>query len=574
MTAEHLKISIPRLTGLLLGGLLLLTSCSTYRTYNTMHWAQEAYKQGVSQQEDEENRKAQEGRTSVTGQRQTNQQQPRQVVGSVFFEDAAKKCLFYLSQHPEGRKADDAQILMGKAFFHLRRYIQSERSLRSLLSTQEKSKYRDDAQYYLVLVNLKQGNIPVAEQEIERLLDNYPKSKYRPYSQYYLGEELYYQNETARALEVFQGVEQNYDDFKLRDQVLSYLAKINIETENYEEALRYYTMMADKGHSDDAKREGLNGMGRSLSALDRHEEARDIYQEALRKAKFPEEKAQALLGMNIETTYLESADKSLDGLKELIVDYPGNEFTASAWFELGLLYKQHRDLPGVDSIRVDSVSLAPFRMDSTKLAEIEPLSQDLLSLRLAEMSFDQVRSAYPQSQLIDLSLDEADESSRLYSIIEQMEASDSSSSRDALARLQFLMSEYQYSSGRTDLATMGYERLIFEYPNTIWTPKAAMNLAYLANETGNEKRYREALELVIEHFPDTRYADLARLDLDMPVPEREEGFYFDELAAYSPPKIERRGGEAGFGPGGAGAPGHETYLQMRRRLWWSREGGT
>ena len=568
-------MNITRGTAVLFLSALLFSSCSTYRTFNTMHWAQEAYKQGANQQKEEAKRDAQQGRTSVTGQRDTKQQQPKQVVGATFFEDAAKKCLFYLSQHPDGAKADDAQILMGKSFYELHRYIQAERSLRSLLSTQEKSKFRDDAQYYLVLVNLKQGNIPVAEQEIERLLDNYPKSKYRPFAQFYLGEELYYQNETARALEVFQGVEQNYDDFKLRDQVLSYLARISVETDDYESALKYYNVMADKGHTGDAKREGLNGMGRSLSLLGRHEEAHDIYQKAFAKAKFPEEKAQALLGLNIERTYLESPDKALEGLKNLIVQYPGNEFTASAWFELGLLYKQHRDTPGVDSIRVDSVSLAPFRMDSTKLAAIEPLSQDLLSLSLAEKSFDQVRSAYPQTPLVDASLQEADESARLYSIVEQMEASDSSSSRDALARLQFLMSEYQYTSGRTDLAIMGYERLIFEYPNTIWTPKAAMNLAYLSKETGNDKRYREALDLVIEHFPDTRYADLARLELDMPVPEREEGFYFDELAAYTPPKIERRAGAAGFGPGGAGAPGHETYLQMRRRLWWSRgEGGT
>ena len=276
-----------------------------------------------------------------------------------------------------------------------------------------------------------------------------------------------------------------------------------------------------------------------------------------------------------EGTIISVLTREMDemGFEEIILEYPRTEFSAASWYELGLLYKGYSDNALLDSIQVDSTGLLVFGLNSKTLEPLKELSQDLLSLSLAEKAFGNVRRADSYSPLAEPSGLNIEDVKMLYQIVEQMEASDSLTSRDALARLQFLLAEYYETSGQLQMARAGYERLIFEYPNTIWTPKAALNLGRLSAELGDTVRFTQALELIVLNFPQTRYADQARREMDLPVPERPPGFYLDELAAYSPPKITRAPTAVGAAGAATGAaPGHETWLQMRRRLWRQRFG--
>ncbi len=559
------KISL----ALLVLGLCLSVACSYYRTYNSLHWAKEAYKQGEIAQRDQQRQQLSGGSQS----RPPAGQRSKQLVGVQFFEETAKKCLFFLSQNQKSRRTDDALLLMGKAFYQLQRYIQAENSLRTLLETQQKSKFRDEAQYYLILIMLSRDEVSQVEVEIERLLDEYPKSKFRPYAQYYLGEKRFEMQEYELAMEVFLGVKDNYPKFKLKGDVLSYISRISFEMGDYENALSHYEQLNNQGNNEPQKREGLIGSARCHSRLGNHQKALEIYNEALKTAKFKEDRAEALLGINVEYTFMDRPVEAMEGFKEIILEYPRTEFSAAAWYEVGLLYKGYSDNALLDSIQVDSTELLVFGLNSKTLEPLKELSQDLLSLDLAEKAFGNVRRADSYSPLAEPARLNIEDVKMLFQIVEQMEASDSLTSRDALARLQFLLAEYYETSGQLEMARAGYERLIFEYPNTIWTPKAAMNLGRLSAELGDTVRFTQALELIILNFPQTRYADQARREMDLPVPERPPGFYLDELAAYSPPKITRAATAVGAAGAAAGAaPGHETWLQMRRRLWWQRFG--
>jgi len=552
-------------------GLVLSAGCTYYRTYNTLHWAKEAYKQGMNSKRDQE-RKQRLGGGAQTSRPQDRQS--RQVVGGPYFEECAKKCLFFLSQNEESRKTDDALLLMGKAFYELRRYIQAENSLRTLLETQQKSKLRDDAQYYMILVKLSTDDVLQAEFEIERLLDNYPKSKFRPFALYHLGRKRFDMEQSDLALEVFLGIKDNYPKFELKGDVLSYIARISYDLGDFETALTHYELLEKDGKNEVQKREGLIGRARCHSRMEDHEKALEIYQHALETAEFKEDRAEALVGINVEYTFMGRPAEALDGFEKIILENPRTEYSAAAWYELGLLYKGYSDNALLDSIPVDSVELLVFGLNSKTLEPLKSLSQDLLSLHLAERAFGNVRRADSYSPLVEPTLKNIEDVKMLYSIVEQMEASDSTTSRDALARLQFLLAEYYETSGDLENARIGYERLIFEYPNTIWTPKAAMKVGELAAELGDSLRFRQAMELVIANFGETRYADQARRILELPVPERPAGFYHDELAAYSPPRITRKVPEITTtgAPVGGAAPGHETWLQMRRRLWRQRFG--
>ncbi|MEA2062992.1 MAG: hypothetical protein U9P14_04790, partial [Gemmatimonadota bacterium] len=410
------------------------------------------------------------------------------------------------------------------------------------------------------------GEVSLAELEIERLLDEYPKSRYRPLAQFHLGKKLFELDRLEEAIEVFSGVRENYPKFKLKGELLSFIAKTSYELGDYETSLGNYEQMMKEGKTDTQKREGLIGTARCHSRLEQHERALEIYNSALESAKFPEDRAEASLGIDVEYTFLGRSAEAAKGFEEIILEHEKTRYSAAAWYELGLLYKGFKDDPFQDSIPLDSVALPVFGLDSTKMARLEGLSQDLLSLSLAKTAFGNVRRNDTYSPLAGPAQQHIDDIDLLYDIVEQMEASDSSSSRDALARLQFLQAEYYESTGEMGRARAGYERLVFEYPGSIYTPKTIMKMFEISDELGDSVRAGQSLELLVACFPETRYADQARRLLGLPVPERMEfGFYFDELAAHRPAKIVASR-EAAIAAG-MEVPEHETWLQMRRRLY-------
>ena len=542
-------------------------NCTYYRTFNALHWAREAYKEGM--------------RTEQNQQKQQKQRNPFysrshlegvQVAGASSYEEAARKCLAFLAEAPEGRWSDDALILMGKSFFQIKRYVQAESSLQKLLGTQSKSKFRDDAQYYMVLIMLARDDPGLAELEIEKLLDQYPKSEYRPLAQYQLGVKYYDLGNLVRSREVLSALRDNYPKFENKKDVLTYLAHIEYDLGDFEKALGAYEKIYKERGNKNQHREGLLGMARCESKLGRHQAALERYQAALQLAGFEDERAEARLGIYEEQTYLDRSAEALKGFEQIVTDVPRSEYSAAAWYELGLIYRNYILEETLDSIRADSLSLKVFKFSAKQLEPFQGLSQRLLSYKLAERAFRNVRSDDPYSTLAVQSDKEITGVLDLYSIYEQMEASDSTTSRDALARLQFLLSEHQESTGEIELARAGYERLIFEFPNTIWIPKAVLNIARTSLQLGDSLRWRQSLQLIIDNYPDTRYADRARTQLGEQVPNRPEGFYLDELAAYTPPKIVREAKGAPGAPGVKPAPGQESWLQMRRRIWWSRFG--
>ena len=119
--------AFPALLAALLAA-VVLSGCSSYRTFNSLHWAKEAYKEGKRAQQDAEQRRRTGGISATAAEeRQT------QILGQEQFEDAARKCLFFLSQSSEGRRTDDVLLLMGQSFFELRRFVQARNSLQTLI---------------------------------------------------------------------------------------------------------------------------------------------------------------------------------------------------------------------------------------------------------------------------------------------------------------------------------------------------------------------------------------------------------------------------------------------------------
>jgi len=96
---------------------------------------------------------------------------------------------------------------------------------------------------------------------------------------------------------------------------------------------------------------------------------------------------------------------------------------------------------------------------------------------------------------------------------------------------RYLIAEFQlYQLKDLEMALQSFEALVDSFPESPWAPKASYARAWiLEEEYGDTTSSATEYHSIVDSYPDTRYADYARLKLDLELPERPAGFYEDEM---------------------------------------------
>jgi TolA-binding protein len=116
------------------------------------------------------------------------------------YSDAIKKASKVLQNHPKSKYADDALLLIGKAFYHTGEYARAKEKFVELASVFRESPLVGESRYYLGM------------------------------SEYYLGS-------SERARTILDEVAQKGKNQELRDRARFMIARIPFEEERYEDAL-------------------------------------------------------------------------------------------------------------------------------------------------------------------------------------------------------------------------------------------------------------------------------------------------------------------------------------------------
>ncbi|MDY6915831.1 MAG: tetratricopeptide repeat protein [Candidatus Cloacimonadota bacterium] len=247
------------------------------------------------------------------------------------YNEVIKKCGVILTDYKDSKYADDALLLMGKAFFYKGRgYMQAIEKFQELIKFYPQSEFVPEAHLYIARCNynmnkknesfsklknmLKVQDFEVIHPEVlltlaeyynnedneiqteyylKRIVDNFPKSVQFEKAYFKLGE-LYWDNEKYNlSLQTFQDLINSKVSNRTKLDARYYIALNNLELKNYDVALKESEkLLSDEtDNSKQAKIELVKA--RSLANLHQTEEAEQLFLRIIEENKRSEVAAQA-----------------------------------------------------------------------------------------------------------------------------------------------------------------------------------------------------------------------------------------------------------------------------------------
>jgi tetratricopeptide (TPR) repeat protein len=411
------------------------------------------------------------------------------------FQKSIKKCVKVLTTYPKSSYVDDALLLMGKAFYQKSEYEESIKAFDKLLTENPESDKRSVVLYWKAKAEFNKQLYPECLVTIDQIDDHSIPTRWEDELGFLRGETYFSMGSYLESYSEFNKLLEKESSSKWREEGLLRMAQCQFYLENYDEALRSFQELVESASTLSLKREGYFWIASSFSEIGRYQEAVDAYQELLTGDLSKEENIRARMGLGRQLILLDNLDDALEVFQLITFDYSKTPEAAEANYLRGKLY------------------LEDFR-DSDKARE----------------EFKKGYRNAPGSEYGKMCKERWIEVERLKKLMEYIDDEVADRSGD-LPQAYYLIAEfYLYQIKDTEEALEGFQVVIDSFPGSPWVPKALYAKAWVL-ETGigdsvaSEREFRQ----IIDGFPDTRYADYARLKLDMDLPERPLGFYEDEF---------------------------------------------
>lgn len=309
--------------------------------------------------------------------------------GRADLQKVSTKAITIIQNHPESDLADNALLLVGKAFFYMGDLSPAERKFREVISNYDHPDVVFEATLFLARAFLEQNKNEEALSLVQDLIKRSDvPDQVKGEANLMLGERYYLEGQIETAIPLFiQGIEL-YDDQEADARASYLIAKALMKKQQFEEALTFF---ASARKSSSLPAVWYWSGVRSLECLlhnGKVEEAQDYL-----NAMLDNDELAGFFGpLKIEQARVYRAkkenEKAISAYKEFIVDNPASQLIASGWYELGqLVFAEKKDLElsryyfekGGQATSPDTV-VAKSKVKETELKTYLELSYELSDL--------------------------------------------------------------------------------------------------------------------------------------------------------------------------------------------------
>jgi TonB family protein len=547
--------------------LLFFFSC-TY--YNTFYNAKRSFKEGEKAQ-----------KALAPGVKSTGANQK--------YEEAIKKASKVLAFHPKSKWADDALFLIGRAYYNMGEYAKAQRKFEELLASFPKSKFTQDCHYYVSLCQYNSGSESDAIESLKLLVQsNKAEKQKRAQAAFMLGELYFEKEEYDDAIGYYRHVVENYKSDTLASFAQARIGEAFWLKKDYTQAKEAFAQVEKYNPKPEKLFESKFRGGECCYSTGNFDEGMNIFTQLSKENK--ESLKAPLVKLKIaEGIFLSGKDQeAIQEYENIVKDYPKTEHSATALYQLGTIYQDRfGDLKKAkemfDSCKAErpqaeiarealakSANISKVEEYQKELSEEETEKSEKTLFLLAELYLTQMHQ--PDSALAEyLALaDKYPESEyaakSLYAVAWIMEnvKGDTTGAKEIYERIlkdypgsdylkpamEFLKAspdsfeianperEYceaermLFEHGNFDSALVLYNGLMERFPQSVYAGKAAYAIAWITEHYVNpgDSSAVLAYQKVIDQYPDSKYADAARIKLGIaptmrtpPPPPPQEG---------------------------------------------------
>jgi TolA-binding protein len=429
----------------------------------------------------------------------------------VTFTGCAYYNTFYLARryYHDAQKAQERSVNDAPSPDAAQKYDATIRQCAKILVDYPKSKWIDDAIYYMGAAMYGKGDYLNAIKKFGELRENVPKSPFVPDSKLMEALSHYRRKEYIEAETGFKEVEAQYPDFKRKYELYYYGAECEVGLRNYPAALAWYGRAVKEAKKKRQKADALRRTGDALYASAKYDSAQVVYADCLKAEEGGSRRLDLALKRGDALEQLKRYDEALK------------------WYDSWKPFALNESREGELSIRI-------YRI----LSVLGRANEAVAGYRALVTRYPHTPIAYEAQfrlgYLYESQLGDFDSAGREYDLLKQepgysefqVQASRRSGnlatikkyrqtllgdSTQARARAAFLLAEiYYFQIEKADSAMTQYSHVERDFPESPYAPKAAFARLWINTHDRADTAAAAALtDSIASRYRKTRYAESA-----------------------------------------------------------------
>jgi len=387
-------------------------------------------------------------------------------------EKCVIRCEKVVKYHPRSKWVDDAVLLMGKCFYYMGEHRKALRKFEELETYYARGGLLPQAYYYAGLANQALGNRDDAIARFGQAVAAAPEAEFGERAAYQIAKTHFLDDDHISVVNSTGEFLTGHARSKYVGDIMLLRAQSLVELERYEEAIialeDFISSKPEKAKLFDA----MMKMGEAYLELWEVDQALEIFMSLRKEDLDVENDARLAIEIAEAKRKMLQSDEAVKQLEEVVAFYPKTAFSAEALFKIGEIHEK-----------------------------------EMGDLENARKFYDRARSEAPYSEFSNQALLRSTSIARLTEYRNKVKSGDESE----LAEAQFLLAELYYLEfNRVDEAIEEYRKVVDEYPDSKYGPKAAFAIAWVLDHVKSDmERAAEAYSEVVSKYPDTPYSDAA-----------------------------------------------------------------
>jgi TolA-binding protein len=432
--------------------------------YNTFFHARQAYK-------DADEQRQRSGLDVATGSI------------ALKYQDAIKKASKVLQNHPKSKYADDALLMIGKAYYHTGDYTRAKEKFVELSTVFRESGHVPESRFYLGMCEYYLGNPEKSRQSLQEIAESGKREEFRDLSAFMLARIPFEEEDYETALPALHAYAAAYSGSTHALRADSMIAACYWETEKYDSARTAFAKLAAKAEVPELKYHALYRRSESAYKIEDYATGIGEFRAMAEDDRYFEHAGILRYQVGMGLVALDSVDAALEIFRKLPAEFAKSEEAARSLYAMGDIYETRGE-----------------------------------SLSVAQSFFNEIRTTWTRDEdFASLAAQRASQIARLLSLQGTISGEDST----RLAQTHFLLGElYSQQMAEPDSALEQFRLVVDDYPESEYAPLALLNIAELRVEAQSDSTEAQRIwKTLVDRYPAGEAAMWARSIIGIPLPD-------------------------------------------------------
>jgi TolA-binding protein len=387
------------------------------------------------------------------------------------YEEVVEKCKTMIANYPKSRHVDDAMLLSARALFALERYDEAVAAIDTLQASHPKSDLKADAGFLKGKSLAAAGKFDLAVPVLRDYADRHGGHDDHAEALYLLCACLMQLGSSDDAVQTLERLEKEHGRSEFRFKAQVEMARILAEKELYDESLAVYKRLNESRIPASYRYDVWLGMATVQESVGDHAGVIQSLSLINTLPRAPDKEARSVLLRARAHGALDSTDTAVAEYMDVTKRFGNGAYGAEAYYRLGHIYE----------------------------------AQD--SLEKAQRYYQQVPRAYSNSDYAEDAIKRSSDIGRVL----KLQAMEGNDSPEAVSMRTFSMAEIQlFQFNNTEKAIASYEKVVNEFPDTEFAPRAAYALGYINGVVlGDSVKARHWYEVLRSRYGNSHQALLA-----------------------------------------------------------------